>query len=278
MNDKNKNLIVRVVSALVLLPLVLWLVWKGQLWSAGLMGFAAAVCAGEYYLIVFKRLSPAHLGGMLGAGLWPLYPALFPGMFASWALWTGAVVFFFGWIYHLLRGPVASAPERAAHLWTGMAYGAFGMTALAAVRLEPHGLSWVTSALIITWANDTCAYFAGRFLGRRKLYAEVSPNKTWEGFFGGMLGSIAGMFIGRAFFFPNFAVVDCLLLGLGGGLLGPLGDLCESMLKRAYQVKDSGKIIPGHGGLLDRVDALLFNAPLVFLYVTFFRGLLSLTP
>ena len=130
-----------------------------------------------------------------------------------------------------------------------------------------------SAALVITWANDTAAYFAGRFLGRHKLYPAVSPNKTWEGFFGGMVGSVGGMFIARAGFFPEFTVVDCVVLGVGGrDRSAPSGDLCESMLKRAYGVKDSGKMIPGHGGMLDRIDALLFNAPLVFVYVQFVPG------
>jgi phosphatidate cytidylyltransferase len=88
------------------------------------------------------------------------------------------------------------------------------------------------------------------------------------------VGSVGGMFITRAFFYPVLTVTDCLVLGVAGGILGPIGDLCESMLKRAYGVKDSGRIIPGHGGILDRIDALLFNAPLVFVYITFVRGLL----
>jgi phosphatidate cytidylyltransferase len=83
------------------------------------------------------------------------------------------------------------------------------------------------------------------------------------------------MFVARAGFFPEFTVIDCVVLGVVGGIAGPIGDLCESMLKRAYGVKDSGKLIPGHGGMLDRIDALLFNAPLVFIYVQFARGWLA---
>jgi phosphatidate cytidylyltransferase len=162
-----------------------------------------------------------------------------------------------------------------AHLVTGFLYGSVGLTAACALRQMHDGLAWVIASLVITWSNDTSAYFAGRFLGRHKLYPEVSPNKTWEGFAGGMLGSIAGMFIARGFFFPLFTVTDCLFLGVFGGILGPLGDLCESMLKRAYGVKDSGRAMPGHGGILDRIDALVFNAPLTFVYVTFLRNVLS---
>jgi len=139
----------------------------------------------------------------------------------------------------------------------------------------PEGLQWVISALVITWANDTCAYFAGRLFGRHKLHPAVSPNKTWEGFAGGAFGSVAGMFVARWVAFPALTTVDCIALGLLGAVLGPLGDLCESLLKRAHGVKDSGTLIPGHGGLLDRVDALLFNAPAVYLYVIAVRALVS---
>ena len=99
----------------------------------------------------------------------------------------------------------------------------------------------------------------------------MSPNKTWEGFAGGMVGSIGGLFIVKYGFFSGMTWLDCVAMGLLGGVLGPAGDLCESMLKRSYKVKDSGKMIPGHGGMLDRVDALLFNAPMVLLWVQFAR-------
>ena len=176
---------------------------------------------------------------------------------------------------------VAVTPH-ARHIDTGPDFARSRATASASALVAVEALFGMNrsiassiAALVITWANDTLAYFAGRFLGRHKLYPEVSPNKTWEGFFGGMVGSVVGMFIARAFFFPVFTVADCLVLGIVGGILGPIGDLCESMLKRAYGVKDSGRIIPGHGGILDRIDALLFNAPLVFGYVHFVRGLLT---
>lgn len=267
MNDKNRNLVVRVVTAFSVLPLVLFLVVRGGLYSAILMGAASAVCVGEYYWIVFKRLGPPAWVGVALALTMPLWPVLDPSRTGEWALASVGTAFFFAWIYHLLAGPLPEAPTRSAHLLTGLCYGALGLTALSSVRARPDGLQWVIAALVITWANDTAAYFAGRFLGRRKLYEAVSPNKTWEGFFGGVAGSVGGLFIARAGFFPALTVTDCVALGVLGAVAGPVGDLCESMLKRAYQVKDASKLIPGHGGLLDRIDALLFNAPLVFVYL-----------
>ncbi|HEX8441768.1 phosphatidate cytidylyltransferase [Archangium sp.] len=274
MNEKNKNLVIRIVSGLILLPVVLILLSLGGAYSAGLLGVAAAICASEYYLITQKTLSPAAWVGMLLAGVLPFLALRDPTRTGEGAFWVTAFFLLFAFTYHLIRGPLPEAPTRVAHLVTGFLYGSVGLTALSAVRLMPDGMAWVFSALVITWANDTAAYFAGRFLGRHKLYPAVSPNKTWEGFAGGLVGSVGGLFITRAFFYPILTVTDCLVLGVAGGILGPIGDLCESMLKRAYGVKDSGRIIPGHGGILDRIDALLFNAPLVFVYLTFIRGLL----
>ncbi len=274
MNEKNRNLALRVGSAAVLLPVVLGLLWAGGWWSAGLMAGAAAICASEYFLIVFKRLGPMAWLAMAGAALMPLFHAMAPEQAWSLAFFTVALVFLASWTYHLIAGPLKEAPAHAAHALTGLVYGGLGLAALAWLRLLPEtGLGWVIVALVITWTNDTFAYFAGRLFGKHKLYPEVSPNKTWEGFFGGMFGSLLGMLVLKVGVYDWLTWVDVVGVGLLGGIFGPLGDLAESMLKRAYGVKDSGKIIPGHGGLLDRIDALVFNAPVVFAWVGFARVL-----
>lgn len=274
MDDKNKNLALRIASALVLLPGVIFLLLQGGLWSAVLIGAAAAICAAEYYRITLKHLSPAGWAAVLAAFLLPLYPHLSPQRAGDLALWTIAVFFLLAWSYELIHGPLDQAVIFASHLVTGLLYAALGLTALSALRRGPDGRQWVFCVLIATWGNDTCAYFVGRFLGRHKLYPEVSPHKTWEGLIGGMGGSLVGMLIARATFFPALSIGDCIAVGLATGVVGPIGDLCESMLKRAYHVKDSSQIIPGHGGLLDRIDALIFNAPIVFLYAQFVRPML----
>jgi phosphatidate cytidylyltransferase len=274
LTEKNRNLVVRAVTAIVLLPLVLWLLWAGSWWTAALLSAAAAVCASEYYLIVWKRLPPNAWVGIVGAGIMPLLPVMSDQPFV-WSFAVVAVMFLFVWTYHLLRGPLTEAPLHAAHGLSGLVYGGLGLTTLAWLRLEQDtGLAWVVAALAITWGNDTCAYFAGRLLGRHKLYPAVSPNKTWEGFFGGLVGSVVAMALLKLAVFPFLTVADVLIVGVAGGIFGPIGDLVESMLKRAYGVKDSGRLIPGHGGLLDRVDALLFNAPMLFAYVWGVRPLL----
>jgi phosphatidate cytidylyltransferase len=270
--EKNRNLVTRLLSAFGLLPVILYLLSLGGYWTGFLLAAAAGICTYEYLTITIKDVSPIGWFTVLLASLMPLLPVVFP--VEATALFCAAigVVLFGGWMWHLLNGPLPEAPVRTAHLLTGFIYGSGGLIALAAIRQMPDGGWWMLAALVITWANDSAAYFAGRFFGRRKLYPEVSPNKTWEGFLGGMAGSIGFLFLQRALFFPVLSISDCIILGFLGGLLGPAGDLCESMLKRAYGVKDSGGIIPGHGGILDRIDALIFNAPMLMLYVQFVRG------
>jgi phosphatidate cytidylyltransferase len=277
-NDKNRNLVVRIATVVLLLPAVLALLIAGGWPAAALFAVVAAGCTFEYERITTPVFGVAQAAAVAGAALMALAAHWLPAAFGSVAFCILALVFFVAWIAHLFVGPIAEAPVRSAHAVSGCLYGGLAMASLAALRPGAEGLQWVIAALVMTWANDTCAYFAGRFFGRHKLYPEVSPSKTWEGFFGGMAGSVVGMFIARWVAFPALTAQDCLVLGLVGGVLGPLGDLCESMLKRAYQVKDSGWLIPGHGGLLDRVDALLFNAPAVYLYVMVFRGILHASP
>lgn len=150
-------------------------------------------------------------------------------------------------------------------------YGSLLFSFLGLVRVFPQGDFWLLLLLGATFAGDTGAYFAGRYLGRHKLAPRLSPGKTWEGFVGGLISSILVAFFVKYLFFNSLSFLDCAVVGLVAGGLGPLGDLSESMLKRSVGVKDSGQLIPGHGGLLDRVDALLFVAPVVYGYVVFVR-------
>jgi phosphatidate cytidylyltransferase len=140
-----------------------------------------------------------------------------------------------------------------------------GMVAMSALRAAPHGVAWAAVVLVSTWANDTFAYFAGRAFGRHKLWPAVSPKKTWEGAVAGFCGGVVGLLVMRRWLPPDMDVPFCLAVGAIAGVAAPLGDLCKSMVKRAYQVKDFGGLLPGHGGVLDRIDGILFVAPIVWL-------------
>lgn len=161
----------------------------------------------------------------------------------------------------------------------GIVYAGFLTTMLAKLKLIDPVSSGdtVLIVLLIAWLADTGGYFAGRFLGKAKLYEAVSPKKTWAGAWGGIAGSIAGVAGLKLLSAPWLTWFDVFALAIPGGILGQLGDLAESLIKRSVGVKDSGALLPGHGGILDRIDAVLFIAPYVYIYLTIrgygFQGL-----
>lgn len=127
----------------------------------------------------------------------------------------------------------------------------------------------VLSIVVALWTCDTAAYFVGSAIGRHKLYPSVSPGKSWEGAVAGFLGALGVMVAGRELFLPYLNLADGIILGVIVGFFGQMGDLIESKLKRDAGVKDSSAIIPGHGGMYDRFDSLVFVAPFVYLYIDF---------
>jgi phosphatidate cytidylyltransferase len=130
------------------------------------------------------------------------------------------------------------------------------------------GFRFTLLVLAMVWLTDTFAYYVGKSVGRHPLMPRVSPKKTWEGFIGGCLGAIVAVISLKIWMLPMLSWLDVLVLSFIGGVISPLGDLAESRIKRSMQVKDSGGLLPGHGGVLDRFDAMLVTAPLVYLYLT----------
>jgi phosphatidate cytidylyltransferase len=154
-------------------------------------------------------------------------------------------------------------------VFTGLLYVPLLLAHLQMLRGLPNGQQWVFLLMVIVMAGDTGAFYVGTAFGRRKLYPQVSPNKSVEGALGGLAGSVVGAVIARYTFFPELTPADSLATALALGILGQLGDLFESFLKRSFGVKDSGHIFPGHGGVLDRLDSVLFAAPAAFYYATY---------
>lgn len=137
------------------------------------------------------------------------------------------------------------------------------MPAFAVTLLNlPNGEAWFAGLLVIVFAGDTTAYFAGRFFGRRKLHEAISPKKTIEGSLGSIFGAMIAGFIMAKFFIPEVPVVGMIAIGVVSNIFAQVGDLFESLLKRVSDVKDSGGIMPGHGGILDRLDGVYFAAPI----------------
>ncbi len=261
------NLALRALSALVLLPLVGALIlWREPLGFGALVVLVAALALSEYSAIALPttsrrfRAAVVALGVGLTAALY-LAPgqALVSALVALMAIATLVVID---------HGDIPAAGGRL-----GLAmFGVFYIGGLAAPlgilqRDAPAGRAWVLLALAVTFGNDAGAYFAGRAFGRHKLYPSVSPAKTVEGALGGMAAALLVMFGVRATLLPWLTVSDCLSVALPASVLGPTGDLVESLIKRSAGVKDSGRLIPGHGGMLDRIDALLFVGAWIYVYV-----------
>lgn len=169
------------------------------------------------------------------------------------------------------RLPLESAlPQISGTLFTVLYVGLL-LSFLGLIREFSHGWQWLLMVLAVTFSADTGAFFAGKFFGRIKLAPLISPGKTVEGVLGGLVLALGVTFFFKAFIFKEMTVEDGLWIGGIAGLVGPVGDLSESLLKRSVGVKDSSNLLPGHGGFLDRVDALLFTAPAVYWYLAYIR-------
>lgn len=270
-----KSLTERVVSAAILVPVVVGLTWAGGWSFAGLVAVGAAVAAGEL-ILMFASLGVAELLGVAVAGAIPLAArtaqgGLLPG-WAPLALAGAAMAVMAAFLFRrkeLEYVPRAAGVVALSWLWVGLL--AATVVALRGLDGGRAGFGWVLLAFAVTWGNDTFAYFAGLAFGKHRLYERISPKKSWEGAFGGVAGALVGAFLVRATVLPELGPGTALAAALGGSVVGPLGDLSESMAKRAAGVKDSGRIIPGHGGVLDRIDALLFVAPWVYACALFAR-------
>jgi phosphatidate cytidylyltransferase len=168
---------------------------------------------------------------------------------------------------------INSAAAEVALALLAFLYIPFLLMHLVLLRQTTFGVQWLFVIMLIVMTNDTAAYYTGSAFGKHRLYELVSPKKSIEGALGGLVGSLCGTLIARFTFFPQLTLADAVVTALVIGMVGQAGDLFESLLKRSFGVKDSGTIIPGHGGVLDRLDSILFAAPITYYYVLyFFRG------
>ncbi|HEY2516224.1 MAG TPA: phosphatidate cytidylyltransferase [Polyangiaceae bacterium] len=264
------NLVVRLATAAVCVPLILLLLYRGPAWGFFLMVFPAAVIGS------WELFSMTHAGDKVAQGIGVVIAAI-----TSCAVYFGGhepkVIFtvmiavpLLGPLLTLVRlGAIETAALRACALGFGPLFVAVPLTLLANMRRDmgSDGASYVVMTMMFAWWGDTGGYFAGRYLGKHKLYPAVSPKKTVEGSIGGLFGSLLGALCAHFWFLPSISLAHAVPLALVSGALGQAGDLGESLIKRSTGVKDSGQIVPGHGGILDRVDALILTTAVVFLYI-----------
>jgi phosphatidate cytidylyltransferase len=269
----RSNLGARLLTAAIGAPLLLLLLFKG---SPEAWYFLVLLATG---LATFELAVMTHTDDRIGQGACAAM-----GMLVSWVLYhytrDAAVL-----MALLLLLPIAGlllalwrlrdmqgAGLKAMSSVASPLYVGGLLSCLALLRRDTGELGpfYVLLALKLSWLADTGGYFAGRFLGRdgKKLHPRVSPKKTVIGFWGSIVGAVLGVLIAKLWYLSSVPIGELVLVALVTGSLGQLGDLVESMIKRSTGIKDSGNIVPGHGGLLDRIDALLIVAPLLYLYAT----------
>jgi phosphatidate cytidylyltransferase len=163
---------------------------------------------------------------------------------------------------------VEGALEDVSATLLGVVYVALLFSFQIGVRLAPDGKQWLVFLYFVIWATDIGAYSIGIPFGKHRLYEKISPKKSIEGFLGALAGAALMALVCRAWFMPAVGMSEVVLIALALAVVGTVGDLAESLLKRAAGVKDSGSIIPGHGGILDRMDSMLFAAPVLYYYLS----------
>jgi phosphatidate cytidylyltransferase len=269
----GSNLLMRVLTAVVAVPPLLLLMFRGPAWGFYLLvGLIVALGARE----LFRMTHPDDtVSQILCIALTVAVSAiLYFGGHEPRVLLTVLLLPIAGIFIPLVRlGNIATAGLRITASAAGPLYLGACLTTLALMRrdLGATGPGWVVLSLCFAWLADTGGYFFGRFLGKAKLYEAISPKKTRAGFVGALVGAGASAVIAKLWFLPEIDLLQGVLLGVVCGAAGQCGDLVESLLKRSTGIKDSGTLVPGHGGILDRIDALLVVSPLVYLYLLWFN-------
>ncbi|MBN2033680.1 MAG: phosphatidate cytidylyltransferase [Deltaproteobacteria bacterium] len=261
----------RWLTSIVAAPLLVYIVFSGSRRIFYALLFAASV---KGLLEVFHLIAPQlpSVFKIIGIILnffffYFLWQGLFYQAFAMVCLWVIIPLSFCLFSSPTVRGQAAGV---TGSLVMAFLYICLPLGLLVVIDRHPKGNLWILFLLTVIFISDTGAFYFGRFFGKRKLYPSVSPNKTWAGAVGGLLvGVLSGLFFSYLFRLGGFPLQVGLLAG-SLSICGQVGDLVESMIKRNAGVKDTGRILPGHGGILDRVDGVLFASPLLYLYISWF--------
>ncbi|OGP15385.1 MAG: hypothetical protein A3I75_01235 [Deltaproteobacteria bacterium RIFCSPLOWO2_02_FULL_50_16] len=263
----------RIITVVILIPLVMAAIcYSDPLIFKGLILLVTFLALYEFYSVTLVDYSRLERGFGIVLGVIFNFFILFSrgGIAHTFVLLTGIIVLSF--FFFLLRPP--DSLKGVVHHLSLFSFGALYVGGLlsyvAFLRELPDGIFWVFLLLAMTWLNDTFAYFAGHWWGRRRLAPKISPGKTIEGFIGGFLGSAVGFVVFDSIFQNPCSWQQGVVLTFMVGIFGPMGDLAESLIKRSSGVKDSGSMIPGHGGMLDRIDAILFTAPVMYYFTKIF--------
>ncbi len=282
MNDKNKDLLIRILTALVFVPTVLAGLFGGPIFYSILFLIILVASSVEYYNLIFANQYDSHFfrrnyGIFLSCFVY--FTVAISNLYPDWInfkemdLLAGLLPFaFVAFIYELFKQP--EHPFRnIALVISGIIYIGVPMVLLQYLAFGVEDVfnpKIVIGLIVMNWLNDSGAYLVGSRLGKTPLFPSVSPKKTWEGTMGGVLMCIITGYL-FSIFWDVLDTFDWIMLAIITAIFGSLGDLVESMLKRSVGVKDSGKFLPGHGGMLDRFDAFIFLLPFASVYVYFVK-------
>ena len=269
--SRGAALLRRLFSTLILLPLFVWMVVDGPTWLFGAIMVLAGALGQWEFTGMFERAGIRSFRwlGLLGGSV----------LTASFALPVSERVTFTLVLLVLLIGGLLrretgrAAWEPVAVTLVGICYVNWLLGYTFWLYDLPAGVEWVLLLVSVTWLGETAAYVVGSTLGRHKLAPSISPHKTVEGAVAQLAASVLAALGARAWFFPALSIESAIVVGLLLGVVGQAGDLVESAIKRSVGTKDTGRLIPGHGGMLDRVDSLLVNTPVLFYYATYARSL-----
>lgn len=254
----------RVITTLGILPPLIAIIWFGKPWFTILGAIWGLLAVFEFYrMVAASKVPPLTCFGLIWTLLFILNPH-FDYLFPTPLLLTSAVML--PLIWRLLRRNQEDAFAGWAWTIAGILYVGWLLSYLVALRYLDDGRNWVFLALLATFGSDIVAYLAGRALGRHRLAPHISPSKTWEGAIAGVFGAIIICLVLVATLSLPLSYGQTILLGLVISVFGQLGDLAESLLKRNMGVKDSGTLLPGHGGFLDRIDSVIFAGVAVYYY------------
>jgi phosphatidate cytidylyltransferase len=252
-----------------MLPVIILIALKGgTLALAFLLSILSALGIAEFYRMALPDRKPELLFASFAGSALIFMP--FAG--GEKIILFGIALLFLGFsLFFLFRiRTIENAAQEIAYAVLAFLYIPFMLMHLVLLRETTYGVKWLFVIMLIVMTNDAAAYYIGSAFGKHRLYPLVSPKKSIEGAVGGLFGSLVGALLSKSIYFPQLTFGDVAITAIVIGTVGQAGDLFESLLKRSFGVKDSGTIIPGHGGVLDRLDSILFAAPVTYYYVLFF--------
>lgn len=266
----------RVLASILFIPCFIIIARRGGFYYLALVDIMIFIGLLEFYrMMEAKGLRPYKAIGILSGLALSWYVFFQQGIYANFFL---SVIFIGVMTLELARKEKGLAVYHISATIFGVFYVAWLGSHLILLRELPHlkgldystGASFVFVVFILTWSYDTGAYLLGSFIGKHRVFPRISPGKTVEGMLGGFTLSVIGILIARSTIAEYLSIMQSLSLALISSVLGQLGDLVESMIKRDVKIKDSSRAIPGHGGVLDRFDSLLFTSPMIYYLFKYF--------